>query len=84
MEVVRCYADAPWIGRGVGSSLMEASLERARSWECDVVWLAVFAVNLAAIAFYERWGFAAVGHQSFLLGEDVQEDLVMARATTTG
>ena len=82
MEVVRCYADAPWIGRGVGSRLMEASLARASEWACDVVWLDVYERNPVAIAFYERWGFSVVGRQSFLLGEDVQDDLVMARAMT--
>jgi ribosomal protein S18 acetylase RimI-like enzyme len=83
MEVVRCYADVPWIGRGIGSRLMDSSLARASAWDCDVVWLDVYERNPVAIAFYERWGFAVVGRQSFLLGEDVQDDLVMARAMTS-
>ena len=80
LELVRFYADAPWIGRGIGSRLMEASLAVAREWDRDVAWLDVFSENPVAIAFYERWGFSVVGRQSFLLGEDVQDDLVMARA----
>ena len=84
VELVRFYADKPWIGRGIGSRLMEASLAIASEWERDVAWLDVFSENPLAIAFYERWGLSVVGRQSFLLGEDVQDDLVMARRIAGG
>lgn len=78
-EISRLYADTPWIGRGVGGALMQACLDRAASLGCDVVWLDVWERNPRAISFYERWGFAVVGEQDFVLGEDVQHDLLMAR-----
>ena len=79
VEIVRFYADAPWIGKGIGARLMTASLGLAAEWGCDVVWLDVWEHNPTALAFYERWGFSVVGRQGFLLGEDLQNDLLMAR-----
>jgi GNAT superfamily N-acetyltransferase len=77
-EIERIYADRDWHGRGVGSALMHACLSQARDWNCDVVWLGVWEKNPRAIAFYEKNGFRAVGRQTFLLGRDVQHDLVMS------
>ena len=78
-EIVRLYAVAGWIGRGVGAALMRACLERAGRLMCDVVWLDVWEKNLRAIAFYRRWGFVEVGTQAFVLGSDVQHDLLMQK-----
>jgi hypothetical protein len=36
-------------------------------------------VNRRAIRFYENQGFEVVGHQSFVLGDDEQSDLVLPR-----
>jgi ribosomal protein S18 acetylase RimI-like enzyme len=77
-EIVRLYADQRWHGRGVGAALMEACLHEARSWKSDWVWLGVWETNARAIAFYQKHGFRNVGSQTFLLGTDVQNDLVMA------
>ncbi len=79
MEIVRFYARKPWIGKGVGSRLMQCCLQEAADEGCDSVWLAVWEENARAIAFYERWGFRRVGVKDFLLGADLQHDLVMAR-----
>ena len=64
MEIARIYADAPWVGRGIGRALMESCLDMAKDRGCDVVWLDVWDRNHRAIAFYERWGFSAVGSQA--------------------
>ena len=80
VEIVRFYADSPWIGKGVGSALMRACLEIADAQGCDEVWLDVWDRNPRAISFYSTWGFAIVGEQEFVLGDDVQHDLLMARA----
>lgn len=79
VEIVRFYSDAQWIGRGVGNALMRACLARADSLGCDIVWLDVWERNPRAISFYERWGFVAVGKQDFVVGDDVQHDLLMMR-----
>jgi GNAT superfamily N-acetyltransferase len=84
VEIARFYADAPWIGRGVGAALMEASLRLATDKGCDIIWLDVWERNLRALAFYEKWGFAVVGSQNFQLGSDLQNDLLMARTVVDG
>ena len=49
-----------WSGRGVGSGLMQASLEASRErWE--QVELAVYAGNAAARALYRKFGFVERG-----------------------
>lgn len=82
MEIRRIYSVADWIGRGVGSALMRASLDESARQECDAIWLDVWEKNASAIAFYTRWGFVQVGLQPFVLGSDVQHDLLMARPVT--
>ncbi len=80
LEIVRFYADRPWIGAGVGQVLMAECLNMAAALPgCDAVWLAVWERNLRAIAFYSKSGFVAVGEQEFVVGSDIQHDLVMAR-----
>jgi len=80
VEIVRFYARTRWIGRGVGLALMEATLREARALGHVRVWLGVWERNERAIAFYRKWGFVEVGSQPFQLGNDIQTDLVMARA----
>lgn len=82
IELVRIYACRPWIGSGVGSALMRASLEQARQLECDVIWLGVWEQNPHAIEFYRRWGFVPVGTHPFLLGDELQTDWIMQRPVT--
>lgn len=84
VEIARFYADAPWIGRGVGAALMHACLDFARQEDCDVVWLDVWERNFRALAFYGKWGFTVVGSQPFLVGSDLQTDLLMARTVKNG
>lgn len=79
IEIVRFYAHPNCIGRGVGAALMQACLEQAARQGCDAVWLDVWERNARAIAFYEKWGFVVVGAQDFLLGDDLQHDLLMVR-----
>lgn len=79
IEIVRFYARTRWIGRKVGATLMEACLREAEARGCDIIWLDVWEQNKRAITFYEKWGFRQVGTLPFLLGDDVQNDLLMAR-----
>jgi GNAT superfamily N-acetyltransferase len=80
MELVRIYARKAWIGKGVGAQLMQACLSEAKQAGCDVVWLGVWEMNPRAIAFYQKWGFEIVGRHEFHLGDDPQNDFIMARS----
>lgn len=79
IEIVRFYARKAWIGHGIGAALMQACLDEAAARGCDVVWLDVWEENQRARVFYEKWGFTTAGTQKFNLGEDLQNDLLMAR-----
>lgn len=80
VELVRLYAARAWLGRGVGQELMRACIEEARRGAHRTVWLGVWERNWRAQAFYRKWGFREVGSHVFMLGKDVQTDLLMERA----
>jgi ribosomal protein S18 acetylase RimI-like enzyme len=84
IEIARLYAGKRWIGAGVGALLMRGCLTEARSRLKEAIWLGVWERNARAIAFYQRWGFADVGAQSFQLGGDLQSDRLMARHVADG
>jgi len=52
-----------WRGRGVGSALMAAAIDRARERGLHKLSLSVFAHNVAAIALYRKFGFVEEGHR---------------------
>jgi ribosomal protein S18 acetylase RimI-like enzyme len=54
----------PWRGRGVGSALLEAAIERARSDGLHKLALDVFPHNTAAIALYRKFGFVEEGRRA--------------------
>ena len=78
-EIVRFYSRQEWIGRGVGSALMQTCLELAKTLGCDLLWLDVWEHNPRAQAFYRKWGFERVGSQAFRLGDELQTDWIMQR-----
>jgi GNAT superfamily N-acetyltransferase len=57
--VFSMWVDPGWRRSGVGSALIDAVIEWARSWGANRAVLWVFAANEAAIRFYRRLGFAA-------------------------
>ena len=76
IELARFYVDRPWHGRGVADLLMDACVADAGR---ATLRLCVWRGNARAIRFYERRGFRVVGTQRFTMGEDVQDDHLMAR-----
>ncbi len=84
MEIVRFYSVKEWIGQGVGPRLMQKCLDLAVENGHDTLWLDVWERNERAIAFYEKWGFKIVGNQPFQLGDDRQNDFLMAKPTGRG
>jgi len=78
-EIQRIYVDAPWQGRGIAQALMEAMLMHAGERGADRVWLGVWEHNPRARRFYAKCGFALAGDHAFVLGDEVQRDLVLMR-----
>lgn len=79
VELARIYVVREWIGRGVGSTLMQAGLSEAERRGYETVWLGVWEKNQQAIAFYRKWGFAEAGSQPFQLGAEQHTDVLMQR-----
>ncbi|MDQ3857813.1 MAG: GNAT family N-acetyltransferase [Actinomycetota bacterium] len=52
-----------WRGRGVGSTLVAASIHWARDRGLHKLSLSVFPENEAALAVYRKFGFEAEGHR---------------------
>src|SRR5215203_403705 len=57
MEVARLYALTHKIGKGVGAALMKKSIDVAKEYGKEVLWLGVWEKNRRAIEFYNKWGF---------------------------
>ena len=77
INLQRLYAIHDWVGCGVGSALMHASIDKARQRQCDGIWLGVWEKNHRAVRFYRQWGFSQVGIHPFVLGDDRQTDLIL-------
>lgn len=79
IELARLYSHQKFLGQGLGQTLMDACIVRARDAGCDVMWLGVWEYNPRAKAFYDKNGFREVGKHVFQLGSDPQTDLLMQR-----
>ena len=54
-------------------------MEVAKEQEKSSVWLGVWEKNDAALNFYKKLGFEAVGEHVFQLGDDPQRDIIMQK-----
>ncbi len=79
VELQRIYVLREAHGSGFGAALMEASVELARAWRADVLWLGVWEHNDKALAFYARHGFHEAGDHVFQIGQQVDRDLILVR-----
>jgi diamine N-acetyltransferase len=78
-ELVRLYVDRAWHGRGVAIALMTQAEAVARERGAGAMWLGVWENNHRANAFYRKHGYAEVGEHLFMLGQDAQRDLILAK-----
>lgn len=79
IELWRFYVDRAHHGQGVAQALMAAAIEAAEGRGAQTIWLGVWERNPRAQAFYGKVGFVDVGAHSFVVGQDVQTDRLMAR-----
>jgi diamine N-acetyltransferase len=80
VEVRRFYVLPDFHGTGLAQALMNACADEARRRGGRTLWLGVWDRNPRAIRFYTKWGFEDVGGQTFMLGDDPQNDRVLARS----
>jgi ribosomal protein S18 acetylase RimI-like enzyme len=79
LEIERIYVSKQQKRRGLGSALMDRAVSEARLRGKAYLWLGVWEKNEAAIRFYMKHGFNAVGTHGFLLGDDAQTDVILRR-----
>ena len=83
-ELYRIYVLKDWHGSGIAQGIMSSAIDLATVNGGDALWLGVWEHNQKAINFYKKHDFSVVGEHEFLLGEDVQRDLVLAITLATG
>lgn len=84
IELSKFYVARPWRGSRIAGMLMASTLRELASvtvpWERPYVWLGTNRENHRARKLYEKLGFAVVGKRIFLVGDQNNDDIVMARA----
>ena len=75
LEVERIYTTCK--GQGLGALMMNHAIAIAHERELNTVWLGVWEHNGPALGFYRHLGFEQFGEHSFMLGSDLQTDLLM-------
>lgn len=76
-EIERIYVLKAFLGQKLGQILFDKAIEIGREKNLEYVWLGVWEENHRAIHFYEKNGFEIFGKHDFVLGKDVQTDLLM-------
>ena len=76
-EIERIYVLKAFLGQKIGQILFDKALEIGSEKNLEYVWLGVWEENHRAIRFYGKNGFEIFGKHDFVLGEDVQTDLLM-------
>jgi ribosomal protein S18 acetylase RimI-like enzyme len=75
LELKRIYVVREFHGKGIAQELMEFILAHARQQQYEVIWLGVWAHNIRAQKFYEKYGFVNSDHtHDFPIGNTPQTD----------
>ena len=77
IEIERVYVLSEFQGKDVGKKLLDKAIEISREKNAKSVWLGVWEKNYKAIRFYQKNGFVEFGKHPFILGDDIQTDILM-------
>ena len=77
LEIERIYVIPKVQSKGIGTLLLNYCLELAKLRKLKQVWLGVWDQNQSAIRFYERCGFVTFSKHEFMLGKELQFDVMM-------
>ena len=77
LEIERIYVLKTYFGKKVGQLLYEKALTIAKELKLTYLWLGVWEKNERALQFYTKNGFVEFDQHQFVLGEDVQNDILM-------
>jgi len=76
-EVERIYLLSKYSRKGYGRKAFENIFQIGRKKGYEKIWLGVWVYNKNAIEFYKHMGFKMFSKHSFLLGDDIQTDLLL-------
>lgn len=80
LEVERIYILPAYKHQGLGSVLIQQAIDLAKAAHKTTVWLGVWEHNEPAKQFYQaHWGFKQFSSHHFVMGDDVQTDLLMIK-----
>lgn len=78
-ELQRIYVLSEFQGLGISAVLMSQAFRHAADASCDVLWLGVSKHNNhLRISVYFKYYFQRAGEQSFRVGDDIHDDLIMS------
>jgi len=78
-ELRQLYTAPDATGRGIGGALMEWAMAEFAARGADEVQISVWSGNHDAQRFYARYGFEKVADITFRVGEQLDEEFLMAR-----
>lgn len=79
LEVERIYVLPEFKGMSLGRKFLEKSFNQARKLKKEKIWLGVWEKNYPALEFYHHFDFVETSSHSFLVGNDLQTDLIMTK-----
>jgi ribosomal protein S18 acetylase RimI-like enzyme len=77
LEIQRIYVLQDFQGKKVGQLLLDYAIQIAKNKNLSFVWLGVWEQNQRAILFYTKNGFVEFDKHFFVLGLDIQTDIMM-------
>lgn len=80
MEVQRIYIRVCYKRNGLGKDLINYAEQEALKLNKDFLWLGVWEHNQTALSFYNKFGFKTVSEHKFIIGNDIQKDLIMTKS----
>ncbi|MGS7457653.1 GNAT family N-acetyltransferase, partial [Mycobacterium tuberculosis] len=75
----RIYISKAYWSAGLGQLLLDHAISQAVACGAKRLWLGVWEHNKRALRFYRRNGFTECGSHKFVMGDDVQTDILMER-----
>jgi len=77
IELERIYVLNEFQGQQMGKQMLFKTIELGKSMNASFLWLGVWEKNVAAIRFYQRYGFIKFDTHHYYIGNDKQTDWLM-------
>ena len=77
IEIERIYVLKEFLRMKIGQLLLYHSTQTAKEKKAEFIWLGVWEHNERALKFYGKNGIEVYSKHDFVLGKDVQTDLLM-------